>query len=186
MSTNNTTDKVEEDIKENIITHIIDKTPVIFKCKTVKNIPSILISCQVNYIDYEKEFTEKDIKSLHSLFNLESSFILDMVQKMPSSIKKEDDNIVINFKFELFGKTYNVQFIIPEKEIEGKDKEVIVLQRKVEKLESDNILLEERITELEKYIKNKDNISKFSFQKINKQRGVIKTPYKNLETTGHR
>jgi hypothetical protein len=143
METTNDEEFTAKKLYNKNIIYNVDNILIKFLCFNNKKNNFVNISCEVDYIEYEKELTEEEIKQLSPVFNMDVTFFFSMIEKSPTSVKKTDDKIIISYTFDILSRKYNISIVLFEKIIEGKDREIVILERKIR-------VLEDRCTQNEK------------------------------------
>jgi len=141
MDTTNTTDEDYEQVEEKklydrSIIYKVDDTFVKFVCSNDNKYNFLNISCEVDYIDYEKDLTEQEIKILSPVFDMDITIFFNMIEKPPTSVTKKNDNIIIGYTFDILSKKYKINIILSEKITEGKDRNIVIIERRVKALEN--------------------------------------------------
>jgi hypothetical protein len=95
----------------------------------------IVISSEVNYVDYMKKFEEDEIKEMHFLFHSDIKYFFEMIQNPPFSIEKVDNEIEIKFYLDILGTKNIVSINIPEYVEEGSDKKMVVCEKRLDDIE---------------------------------------------------
>lgn len=99
------------------------------------NTDNVIISTEVDYIDYMKTFEEEEIKEMHFLFYSDIKYFFEMIQKPPFSITKVNNELEIKFYLDILGHRNIVSINVPEYFEEGVDKKSVIYQRRIYDLE---------------------------------------------------